>query len=477
MKGTHWLLAACIAATTLAHVDAQVVEQVSAPELLATPQQGNLAGNRYTGFVPKHEKILMDRGIAPSSSPPTTRTELESRPPTPKRLPRTESNDTGIQQASYDVVVGDGITSPCGCENPCNGMMCKLPKLYGRAEYMYMWSNGVDLPSLVTTSPSGTIQDDAGVLPNATTLFGSDTFHDGMPGGRITAGMWLNPEMRSAVEFSFMFLEDDESFRGTQDGFEILARPFFNVDLDEEDSRLIVFDGLVEGSLNVRAATEFESFEILLRRAFSVQAGARTDLLFGFRRAKLDDVIRFDEQTTSLSGPTIDSQFNLFDEFSTENEFVGGVIGLDYVGPAIRCWSLGLNAKVAIGYSESDVNIAGQTAITTDPGLPTENTVTNSGGLLTQESNIGSFGNEDFSTLSEVGISMTRQWPCGLGLRVGYNFLLWHEVARAGNAIDRFVNPTQIAPSTLVGEARPAQRDRRDNFWAQGITAGIEYRF
>ena len=153
------------------------------------------------------------------------------------------------------------------------------------------------------------------------------------------------------------------------------------------------------------------------------------------------------------------------------------MIGFDYVGPAIRCWSLGFNAKVAIGYSESDVTIAGQTSITTDPGLITENTVTNSGGLLTQDSNIGTFGNEDFSTISEVGFSMTRRWPFGLGLRVGYNFLLWHEVNRAGNEIDRFVNATQIPPSTLVGEARPEQRDRPDNFWAQGITAGIEYRF
>ena len=130
-------------------------------------------------------------------------------------------------------------------------------------------------------------------------------------------------------------------------------------------------------------------------------------MLFGYRRAGLDELIRFDESTTSLSGPTIDTTFDISDQFAAENQFHGGQIGIEYMGPAIRCWSLGLLAKVAIGYNRSQIAIGGETVTTTAAG----DVSTSEGGLLTQASNIGNDTDEEFSTLSELGVSLNRRWP------------------------------------------------------------------
>ena len=331
------------------------------------------------------------------------------------------------------------------------------------------------MPSLATTSPDGTVQDSAGVLPGATSLFGGDDLHDeGQSGGRFSLGLWLNAQRSSGLEFSFVYLSEDLiSFAGSGSDMLILARPFFNVQRGAEDSRLIAFDGLVDGDLSIASETDFQAYEIQLRRTASKSFGARSDWLFGFRRARLDDTLRINEQTVSLSGPTLDTNFNLFDQFATSNEFQGGQIGIEYSGPAINCGSLGLLAKVAIGYTNSQVIISGETTTTNDAGDST----TAAGGLLTQASNIGSFDDDEFGTLSEFGISMRRRFECGLSFNVGYTFLHWSDVARAAEQVDSRVNPTQIPPGSLTGEALPAMSFSRSDFWAQGINLGLEYRF
>ena len=68
-------------------------------------------------------------------------------------------------------------------------------RVYVTAEYLSMWAKGNYLPPLVTTSPPGTPQAQAGVLPvSATTsiLYGNERVNlDQRNGGRITAGYWL----------------------------------------------------------------------------------------------------------------------------------------------------------------------------------------------------------------------------------------------------------------------------------------------
>ena len=55
-------------------------------------------------------------------------------------------------------------------------------KAFGVAtEYIEWWVNGSHTPALVTTSPDGTPQNQAGVLPAATVLFGNQRINSAGP--------------------------------------------------------------------------------------------------------------------------------------------------------------------------------------------------------------------------------------------------------------------------------------------------------
>jgi hypothetical protein len=63
---------------------------------------------------------------------------------------------------------------------------------------------------------------------------------------------------------------------------------------------------------------------------------------------------------------------------------------------------------------------------------------------------------------------------------MGYSFLYWSNVWRAGDQIDRVVDVTQIpnfAPPDVqpTGFARPGVPFRTSDFWAQGLNFGVEF--
>ena len=53
--------------------------------------------------------------------------------------------------------------------------------------------------------------------------------------------------------------------------------------------------------------------------------------------------------------------------------------------------------------------------------------------------------------------------------------MYWSDVLRAGNAVDNVLNPTQIPPSQLVGDARPEASIDYESFHAQGLRLGLEF--
>ena len=61
--------------------------------------------------------------------------------------------------------------------------------------------------------------------------------------------------------------------------------------------------------------------------------------------------------------------------------------------------------------------------------------------------------------------------------------MYWIRVLRPGNQIDHGVNLTQNAVldpngvGMLVGPARPVPPFNRSDFWAQGLSLGLEFRY
>lgn len=179
------------------------------------------------------------------------------------------------------------------------------------------------------------------------------------------------------------------------------------------------------------------------------------------------------ESTQSLSGPTAGALIDLVDQFDTRNTFHGADAGLVMQWYPNSCWSWEVVAKVAIGGTDRQAAVTGQTVSTTTAG----EVATTAAGLLAQPTNIGSYGWNDFGTVSEFGISMRRKLHCGLVATFGYSLVSWSSVARAGEQIDLGVNTSQIPPGSLDGEARPAFPFVTSDFWVQGLHFGLEYLF
>jgi hypothetical protein len=333
----------------------------------------------------------------------------------------------------------------------------------------------MNVPALATTSPDGTAQAAAGVLPAATTLYGGSPLNDdSRTGARITFGRWLDPLQSQAIEVRYAILEDEkQSFsRSVADGT-ILARPFFNIDQNVEDASLIVFPDFVDGTLSIDSKTEFQTAEVLLHRSVVATDLARLSWSLGYRYANLKDTIQFQSNTTSLSGVTSGTTFDLTEGFETTNHFHGGQVGLTLVEAPSSRWSVEMGAKFAFGHTLSKTNIDGQTIITTATG----DTSTSQGGLLALGTNIGQYQDNISSTISELSFAVRHRFTPGIVGSVGYSVMYWSDLGRAGNAIDRTINPTQIPPDTLVGPERPVFDFQSTDFWARGVNFGLEFNF
>jgi hypothetical protein len=332
-----------------------------------------------------------------------------------------------------------------------------------RAEYLMWWTQGAEVPPLVTTGGTGVLGQ-----PGTTTLFGGndELNNEWRSGGRLSAGIWLNPTQATGIEGNvFALQEETTEFQTARNAPDFIGRPFFNIQIPDEDARIIPGPGFTAGGVAVRASTELQGGELLLRQLVNQPARNPVAFLVGYRYMRLDDDLLINE---SQSGPGPNS-VSLFDSFETENTFHGVDVGVVTELRRNR-WTLELVGKMALGNTQSQVSINGATTTAIAPAAP----VTTVGGLLAQSSNIGTFEQDDFAVIPEltatVGFDITDRWRAV----AGYTFVYWSRVARAGDQIDRDLNlPLVPGPNTL----RPQFAFEMTDFWAQGVNVGLEYAF
>ncbi len=387
-----------------------------------------------------------------------------------------------------------GSAPTCNC-NPCGpcGPCGPAGKVWADAELLLWWDRGMSIPPLVTGSPAGTSRSLGGVLgaPGTRILYGDDRVdNDLTPGFRARAGYWLDDCNTCGIEGSFFFLGPDEQNRSFSClDAPVLARPFidanpgvpnpFNaqwVSSANPNSELVCYPGVVNGIVDVHTSTYMYGFDANFRENVYCNPDRRVDALVGYRYVNLQDKVEVDEELTVLSNnnPAIPqgTTFALMDRFKTTNQFNGGQIGLDGEYRSGR-WYFGGRNLVAFGDNHSDVTISGYTQSSTPGGTPT----LNSGGLLTQPTNIGTYTNDRFGVVWEAESIIGYQLTDGIRIFASYSYLYWSNVTRAGDQIDFVVNSSQIAPGSLNGVARPAFVRNDTNFWTQGISFGLEMRY
>ena len=130
-------------------------------------------------------------------------------------------------------------------------------------------------------------------------------------------------------------------------------------------------------------------------------------------------------------------------------------------------------STVAFGNNRQRAFIDGSTVIT----RPGEDPTAFEGGLLALESNIGTVERQNFTVIPTVGANLYYSLFPGARLTLGYNLTYFDDVLRPGNIIDTGIDPRLLPPAVVGASNRPTFVAQSDNFWAQGISLGLDFCF
>jgi hypothetical protein len=347
------------------------------------------------------------------------------------------------------------------------------------ADYLLWWTKGDRLPVLVTSgSPTDVVPGALG-QPGTQDLFGGDYNSRLRSGVRVRGGYWFTPDQTFGMDATFFFLSGQSAhIDDSSNGIPVLARPFYNVNTGHEDAFIVAYPSHQAGDIIGALSTRLWGADTNLRAMLFRGASYQVNLLGGFRFLDLHDSLGLREDNTfypqTLSQPFIWS--TSVDNFSTSNQFYGGQLGTDVM------WSRGrffvdVLAKVAMGVSVERAYIRGGAAYNTSQGQSGFFNV----GELALPSNIGSYGQDRFAVVPEFGINFGYALTRHIRLTFGYTFLYWSNLFRAGDQVDRGLNPSELAAlvgrGSLTGPARPNFTFQSTDFWAQGLNFGLQFRY
>lgn len=326
--------------------------------------------------------------------------------------------------------------------------------------------------------------------PNTTVLFGGSVIDFGASYGlRLGAGCWLPWSRRFGIESDFFVLEKRSEGVGISSGANgapLSAHPFLNAQTGREEAEGISADGLFAGSSAISISSRVQGCETNFVANTWRGGGLVVDVLFGLRSLVLNETLTIEDNlvplgngvlfiqgTTAVNPP---NHLTNFDIFRARNQFFGPQVGsrLDWHCGRV---GVGLSGKLALGSTRQAMAINGGTSLATTAGP----IFTVPGGIYAQSTNSGEFVRGACTVVPEIGLNLGMQMAPGLEARLGYNFIYWNNVARPGKQLDHTLNP-RVVPSdgnfgAGGGPSRPIFNFDGSDFWAQGITFRLEYRY
>jgi hypothetical protein len=355
-------------------------------------------------------------------------------------------------------------------------VVARPERFWFRAEYLLWGIKDSRYPPLVTTGPSTDPRPGALDSGSTSVLFGGrDLSNKDRSGGRFFTGWWFDDDHAVGVEAGYFFLgaRSVGTFQSSP-GNPVLARPFFNANMNIQDSSLDSFPGLASGAVKVDVPSFLQGAEGNVVAALVRGPKFRLEALAGFRYLSLQESLHVSElvEVGSNSPQFPSAQIAVADMFDTKTNFYGGQLGARAEFRHKR-WFLSVITKVALGDSNQAVDIHGLTVSSAQP-------VANAG-LLALASNSGHFTRDSFGVVPEIGGNLGFQFTQHIRGFVGYSFLYWTNVARPGDQVDTVINvnqvPTSVTFGAAGGPARPAFLFHSTDFYAHGVNFGLEFRF
>ncbi len=319
--------------------------------------------------------------------------------------------------------------------------------------------------------------------PGTSVKIGKENFeHNWRSGVKATIGYWFDDEECLGADISYFFVPNGSKSKSTssngQLGSALLIIPFNNVLTGRENATGLAIPGSFEGEATLKIVNRMQGAECNGLLGLPCYYGVNVTALLGFRYWTFNEHLTFTTSSPFIAFPT--DVFKTTDKFDVDNNFYGGQLGLflEYIG----CdYFVSLEGKVAFGTMYSEVSINGNLVTNDFTGFGP--TLTFPGGYFALPTNIGTYRTSKFAAIPEVNLNFGYRLMDCLELQIGYSFLYASNVFWSGKQIDRTINPTQ-APSysgnpteTLAGEARPKALKKRDDLWAQGLNAGIVFRY
>ena len=345
------------------------------------------------------------------------------------------------------------------------------------AEYLLMWQDQSRIPLLATTAN----KPEFGFLgqPGTTKLLGPGRFGDSQRNGlRLRGGTWFSSEEQFGVEASYTtFAKTTDRIHFDSQQFPTIARPIYVPNIGGEFAELVAFPGLSHGNLTVEQTSDLWGAEFNLRSRLPSVAASRWEGLAGYRHWNLSERLTITEMLIAeRNAPVpIGTNVEIQDRFAVRNQFHGGQVGLRG-SRDFGAMSVDARGTVAVGATREEIEITGvQNRV--QPGLARE---TFNGGLLAAGPNLGRFVNERISVVPEGNASIGWNITNRLKAYVGYNVVVWTNVARPGDQIDRTVdlrfvpNAPQLVPTSVE---RPSVPFVRADFLVHGLQFGMQGRW
>jgi hypothetical protein len=382
-------------------------------------------------------------------------------------------------------------------------------RFYGGIEYLGWWVKGAPLSvPLVSTGPIATTHHGWLSSPDSTILYGAPFGvakggNDTQPfsvfsGGRLTLGYQLDESRRYAIEASGFALQNNTAgfaIQGDRSGEPIINIPVYNTtpytpggrpgglppaedglpaslpsDPDRFDGNAGVFTGRVKitNSLQLWGASLTGVASLYRTPSWEVSG------LAGFRFLRLAENFNLFYQSIGISGVYAGEYGTATDTFGTQNHFYGSLLGVRGRYSFGRMF-VEASGSVAFGASNETLNVNGGFVSDNFQGLVRSGPE----GVFAQPANEGQFSSVHFAVVPEVALKIGYDITPSIRVTIGYDFLYDSSVIRPTDQIDRNIpkGQTFLQGGTTVSTTSPSKIFRTTDFYAQGMSVGVAFRF
>lgn len=342
---------------------------------------------------------------------------------------------------------------------------------YASVEFLWWYLKKDDIPEVLTTGPDGSsgIPGDPGVR----VLYGGAIIsrHDRFIGIRPTVGYWFDNEHTMGIEASAFFLERDSSILHLKRITGNLFRTYIDANTGELATEQFSGDlpsGITRrGSVQVYGRKEIYGEDI--RGLFQLHQD-ESWRWYGVVGAKF---LQFRNQlnivNTGYDEPELNVLYGVEDNYYAYDRFYGAQIGVKvekHNGP----WFANCMLTCGLGGNEQRLRTDGRREVRTPLSRDVRPV-----GLLVQYSNIVDETRVAFSAVPELQVNLGFEPTEWFKVQLGYSFMAWTNVLRAGDQVDLVVNTDQINGPNYTGPARPTIPWAESTFWAQGFSVGFEF--